>query len=102
MREVAEYGQAEMRSSDAFGRLGGEEFVALLPNTEYDEAFEVAQRVRERIETATWRAAEISELTVSVGVSTYKQENYNDFKALLKAADEHLLQAKNAGRNKVI
>jgi len=102
LREVAEYGQAEMRSSDAFGRLGGEEFVALLPNTEYDEAFEVAQRVRERIETATWRAAEISELTVSVGVSTYKQENYNDFKALLKAADEHLLQAKNAGRNKVI
>ena len=101
LRDIAKYGQAQMRESDVFGRIGGEEFIALLPNTQHIEAYEVAQRVRESIETAKWQVKAINQLTVSIGISTFKGENYDNFNALLKAADEQLLQAKKAGRNKV-
>ena len=102
LQEIAQYGQAQMRDSDVFGRFGGEEFVVLLPSTDYNEAFDVAQRVRESIEHATWQVKEIKQLTVSVGIATFKQDNYGSFTALLKAADEQLLLAKSSGRNKVL
>ena len=102
LQEIAMYGQAQMRSSDTFGRFGGEEFVALLPNTNHTEAFDVAQRIRESIENAKWQTHDIGNLTVSIGIATLTEENYADFDALLKSADVRLLQAKNAGRNQVI
>ncbi len=101
LKEMALLGQRLMRDSDVFGRFGGEEFIALLPNTNGDVAFEVAQRLRQNIEQATWQTQQISKLTVSIGVATYHINNYRDFPALLKAADEQLLKAKKSGRNKV-
>jgi diguanylate cyclase len=101
LKEIAVLGQNLMRASDVFGRFGGEEFIALLPNTEVNEAFEVAQRLRENIEQAKWQTQQIKQLTVSIGVATFQQNNYSDFSALLKAADEQLLKAKQSGRNKV-
>lgn len=102
LQEIAICGQQQMRESDTFGRFGGEEFVALLPNTSHSEAFDVAQRIRERIENAKWQTQEVENLTVSIGIATFHKENYPDFSSLLKAADARLLQAKSAGRNQVI
>ncbi len=102
LQEIAMYGQAQMRESDVFGRIGGEEFIALLPNTANIEAVEVAQRIRESIERARWQTSEIATLTVSIGVSTLNQQSSCDFADLLKAADKQLLQAKCAGRNQVV
>jgi diguanylate cyclase (GGDEF)-like protein len=102
LKEIAQYGQGQMRGNDVFGRFGGEEFIALLPDTKHEKAFEVAQRVRASIEQAKWQVPAINQLTVSVGISSYEAQNYDDFSALLKAADAQLLQAKKAGRNKVI
>ena len=90
-----------MRDSDVFGRFGGEEFIALLPNTDHKKAFEVAQRLRQLIEETNWQTLQLSQLTISVGVATFEGDNYDDFSTLLKAADEQLLKAKQSGRNKV-
>ncbi len=101
LKEIASHGQNLMRASDAFGRFGGEEFIALLPNTGCHEALNVAQRLRKSIESAKWQTQQIKQLTVSIGIATFEQNNYADFTALLKAADEQLLKAKKSGRNKV-
>ena len=101
LKEIAIHGQSLMRDSDVFGRFGGEEFIALLPNTEHDDAIEVAQRLRQNIERAQWQTQQINQLTVSIGITTFSQQNYESFSALLKAADEQLLRAKHSGRNKV-
>jgi diguanylate cyclase (GGDEF)-like protein len=101
LQEVAILGQNLMRDSDVFGRFGGEEFIALLPDTDHKQAFEVAQRLRQHIEETNWQALQLSQLTISVGVATFESDNYNDFSILLKAADEELLKAKQSGRNKV-
>ena len=101
LQEVAILGQNLMRDSDVFGRFGGEEFIALLPNTDHKKAFEVAQRLRQHIEETNWQTLQLSQLTISVGVATLKGDNYDDFSILLKAADEELLKAKQSGRNKV-
>tara|TARA_B110000211_G_scaffold234757_1_gene306096 strand:- start:30792 stop:32642 length:1851 start_codon:yes stop_codon:yes gene_type:complete len=101
LKEIAIHGQNVMRASDVFGRLGGEEFIVLLPNTSQSDALEVAQRLRKNIEQAKWQTQEISQLTISIGIATLSQRNYSDFATLLKAADAQLSNAKHSGRNKV-
>lgn len=101
LKEIAIQGQDLMRTSDVFGRFGGEEFIALLPNTGNSEALEVAQRLQENIEQAKWQTQQIKQLTVSIGVATFEQGNYANFSALLKVADEQLLKVKQSGRNTV-
>jgi diguanylate cyclase (GGDEF)-like protein len=101
LQEIARYGQKQMRNNDAFGRLSSGKFIALLPNTKHIEAFDVAEDIRASIESAKWKIQTMSPVTVSIGVATYEQENHHNFSALLKSADEQLLQAKSAGRNKV-
>lgn len=83
-----------LRRPDQFGRLGGEEFVALLPETSADEALLVAERIRSEVE----RARGIPGCTVTIGVasSTPAEESVD---AILSRADEALYAAKNAGRN---
>ena len=101
LQEVAVLGQKLMRDSDVFGRFGSEEFIALLPNTDNSEALEVAQRLRQHIEQAKLQTLKLNQLTISIGVATFEHDNYADFSGLLKAADDHLLNAKLTGRNKV-
>jgi diguanylate cyclase (GGDEF)-like protein len=99
LKEIAIQGQNLMRASDVFGRFGGEEFIALLPNTGNSEALEVAQRLQKNIEQAKWQTQQIKQLTVSIGVATFEQDNYADFSTLLKVADEQLLMVKQSGGN---
>ena len=101
LKEVALQGQRLMRENDFFGRYGGEEFIALLPNTSKSEAIEVAQNLRKNIESAKWKTQQIKKLTISIGVTTFEQDNYANFSTLLKAAHEQLSKAKQSGRNKV-
>ncbi|WP_191321756.1 diguanylate cyclase [Colwellia sp. C1TZA3] len=101
LKEIAIQGQNLMRTSDVFGRFGGEEFIALLPNTGSSEALEVAQRLQENIEQAKWQTQQIKLLKVSIGVATFEQDNYTNFSALLKIANEQLLKAKQSGCNTV-
>jgi diguanylate cyclase (GGDEF)-like protein len=88
-----------LRKSDVCGRMGGEEFAMLLPNTQLAEATALAERFCQSYAAtpAHCDGVEISN-TVSIGVAC---EGY-DIDHLLHCADEALYQAKAAGRNRVV
>jgi diguanylate cyclase (GGDEF)-like protein/PAS domain S-box-containing protein len=93
----------ELRDSDVFGRLGGEEFCILLQQAHRDEAINVAERIRQRIQDLSFKdpAGDLFTLTVSIGV-TNNLESDERLANLLERADKALYQAKQTGRNKVI
>lgn len=97
---------AVLRSFDVFGRLGGEEFVALLPRSDAVGAREVAERLRLTVEAAEIVLDDSLRIrfTISVGVTTLSavpDGKRKTIETLLNQADQALYQAKNAGRNRV-
>jgi diguanylate cyclase (GGDEF)-like protein len=91
-----------LRNVDVLGRFGGEEFVALLPETDSKSALITAERIRENIEQITIAVdGKLVSITVSIGVSSYQKGDAN-IDALMKRADKALYKAKNQGRNRVI
>jgi len=93
--------QDQLRTTDMLGRIGGEEFIALLPHTPMHQATTTAQRIRSSIEELSigYNGSSIR-ITVSVGVSTFKSGE--DMDSLLNRADTALYQAKAEGRNRVV
>jgi diguanylate cyclase (GGDEF)-like protein len=92
--------KASMRASDIIGRLGGEEFVALLPSA-LPEAAAVAERVRAAFEIAANRVSgHCLAATVSIGAACARMPG-GDIDALLIRADAALYRAKSNGRNRV-
>ncbi|MFU8789882.1 MAG: PAS domain S-box protein [Methylobacter sp.] len=103
LKKLAIICQQVLREVDIVGRVGGEEFAVLLPETDKDQAIEVAERLREAIastEVAIENGLPVR-FTVSIGVTSLKGENKN-LDVLLNSADKALYQAKNSGRNKVV
>ena len=92
--------RADMRRPDIFARLGGEEFAAILVETNDEMAMEVAERIRISAETKPI-LTEAGELTVttSIGLASLKSEE--TLVKLLQRADKGLYEAKTAGRNLV-
>jgi two-component system, cell cycle response regulator len=89
-----------LRAEDELGRLGGEEFLALLPDASESAAAVVAESLRASVEGVRTRMEGLEmAVTVSVGWATWDGEE--DADALVKRADEALYDAKNAGRNAV-
>lgn len=101
-RIAANMKKAIYRAEDVVGRLGGEEFVVILPNTDRQGAESVASRIMELIESeALVHAYNDSHgvVTVSLGVTTIiPTESYSQ-KDLIEAADKGLYQAKSNGKN---
>lgn len=91
-----------LRDVDLFGRIGGEEFAILLPKTSGEDAFEVADRLRQRLanEVVTIPDGKPLRFTVSIGGAELTRSDL-DLDSLLGRADQALYQAKSAGRNKV-
>jgi diguanylate cyclase (GGDEF)-like protein/PAS domain S-box-containing protein len=94
--------QSLIRQGDLLGRLGGEEFALLLPDTDEVSAFEIAERIRIQIATQPFRVGDsILYITVSLGTSSWlPNEETTSLASLLKAADLALYQAKSEGRNR--
>ena len=90
----------QLRHNDLFGRIGGDEFATLLPNTTLQEALRLAERVRSTSEAAQHVEGDIVRTTVSIGV-VISGEAATDLDGLLKQADLALYRAKSAGRNRV-
>lgn len=90
------------RKVDIPGRIGGEEFGILLPNTELDNAVLLAEKLRQRIEDtpAQYEGKEII-CTGSIGVTVFHDE-ISSLDEMLKIADEALYEAKHSGRNCVV
>jgi diguanylate cyclase (GGDEF)-like protein len=91
------------RISDMAFRYGGEEFCALLPNTDAHGALKVAENIRSRIETTDFKFNGKKVLiTISIGISTCVPEKGEAPDTLLAKADSALYQSKNNGRNCVV
>jgi len=101
LKIVAILGCETMRSRDIFARLGGEEFVAVLPDANLEEAKAIAQRLREKINSCDLSEFGVtSPISASFGVAALSQVD-PDFDALLHGADEAMYIAKANGRNQV-
>jgi len=90
-----------VRTSDLFGRLGGEEFAAILPEAGIDAAKTLAERLREAVVSRPCPCGDMPiTVSVSIGVAVVGEAD-GSFEAVLKRADEALYAAKRAGRNRV-
>jgi diguanylate cyclase (GGDEF)-like protein/PAS domain S-box-containing protein len=87
-----------IRNTDIFVRWGGEEFIILSPETEIQNATNLAEKLRSAIETASF--GEAGSITCSFGVTHYKDKEIGD--SFLKRVDDTLYKAKDKGRNRVI
>jgi diguanylate cyclase len=102
LRLVANQMTNILRSSDALGRYGGEEFCAFLPNTTEKDALALAERIRKAVEGAYFKVGRKNiKITVSIGVVDSVQVGY-EFNSLMTAADKALYHAKTSGRNQVV
>lgn len=100
---TAEIMRDSLRESDILFRYGGEEFVALLPETDIGEALVAAERARRSVEENSPKSLSgIGDrgLTVSVGVAAYPRDG-QDLDTLLQAVDNLMYTAKRCGKNKV-
>ncbi|MDO4708741.1 MAG: GGDEF domain-containing protein [Pseudomonadota bacterium] len=93
LRLLAECIRQNIRNGDIPGRFGGEEFVLLLPDTECQQAANVAERIRQ---TYQQRAAAAGS-TVSIGIACWHR--HEEAQNLLGRADQAMYQAKRDGRN---
>lgn len=92
---------ALLRKSDLIGRLGGEEFAILLPDTGIDDAFRLADKIRKAIGDSTLQIdGKTVSYTVSLGVDSSEPED-DSVNELFKRADLKLYGAKNKGRDRV-
>lgn len=93
--EVTRLVKEQIRKLDSLFRVGGEEFTILAPYTYSSEAINVADKIRQKIETHSFK--KVDKLTISLGVTQFKLSEDN--KKFVKRVDDALYQAKNSGRN---
>ena len=97
--EVTGVMRARLRAEDALGRLGGEEFLALLPDADAHAAATTAEKLRAEVEHHSIEVEGLAvDVTISIGWATWDGEAPD---ALLRRADTALYQAKDRGRNRV-
>ena len=101
LRNFAKIAVAELRSTDLFGRLGGEEFAAILFGAETGSAIATAERIRQAFSVAHSGNSEHPGLSVSVGVANVPAREATEIETMLTRADEALYVAKARGRNRV-
>lgn len=90
-----------LRQHDCIGRIGGEEFAVLLPQTTLEDAVILAERLRQLTETIDIAAPQGNfHVTVSIGLTCVSPHD-NEFSQALERADAGLYQAKQQGRNRV-
>ncbi|MGB5917586.1 diguanylate cyclase [Arcobacter sp.] len=101
LQKIADITRSVLRDIDIIGRIGGEEFAILLPQTDINEAKSIAERLRLEISKGIVKTnkEEVTNFTASFGVVLdTKNKNIDE---LLISADSALYEAKNSGRNKV-
>jgi diguanylate cyclase (GGDEF)-like protein len=98
-----------VRDSDVVGRIGGEEFMILCPETNKTQAIMVGERIRKKMENLEWEEIQPGlVMTISIGVGSTEQEEEKedvstiDRRRLFDLADKSLYLAKESGRNKVV
>jgi diguanylate cyclase (GGDEF)-like protein len=103
LRSFAQKCLEVIRPYDYIARVGGEEFMVLLPETALDEACEIGERLRAAVATSAFKvqAGRRVDITISIGVTEYARDG-STLDKFLRVADERLYRAKHEGRNCVI
>ncbi len=103
LQKVAGLIRDTLRDVDIFGRMGGEEFAAVLVDIDGAQALDIAQRIRTAVEgaTTTMPAGESVRVTLSLGVTELTNPEAS-LEGLIRRADQALYRAKQAGRNRVM
>jgi diguanylate cyclase (GGDEF)-like protein/PAS domain S-box-containing protein len=99
LRTLALVVQAQLRETDLFCRWGGEELVIICPHTSDKEAYLLAERIREKVESFQFKT--VGHITISAGAGEYLP-NSDTAESLLKRIDTALYKAKEQGRNQVV
>ncbi len=98
--EVANDIKATLRNQDLIARWGGEEFLAILPDTDLEQARGIAERVRQALMQQRWCfAGKPVAVTISAGVSAF--QDGDELKSAINRADKALYRSKENGRNRV-
>lgn len=97
---VAQAMHAVLRHVDKLGRSGGEEFLLVLPDTNAQSAYDIAERLRAAVAALTYSSYPLLQITISVGVT--QAGRHEEIKETISRADAALYQAKAAGRNRVV
>lgn len=102
LKEAAQVFKEQLRKIDLPARYGGEEFAVILPETNLKQAGQVAQRLRQSIESYPFSGQDKPlHVTISLGVAEYDLNRDADSKTLIDRADRALYKAKESGRNRV-
>jgi diguanylate cyclase (GGDEF)-like protein len=101
LKNIADMLKNECRDIDIVCRYGGEEFAVILPETDTEGAFYLAERIRKTVKNYEFKSPENDtfNLTVSCGVASYPHSS-KEKDGLIKSADDALYKAKNEGKNK--
>ncbi len=99
LKEVVDRVTSALRPSDLVARMGGDEFVVVMPETDQDAALQIAERLRSRIGDTPVEGVAV---TVSVGAAASRPDEEEELDATLQRADAALYEAKRAGGNRVI
>lgn len=94
----------KLRDSDVVARIGGEEFVVILPNTSKEDAFKIAENIRKECEKIKMSVNTHTNIrfTVSGGVATLLHDRDDSIEDIIFRADKRLYEAKRQGRNRII
>jgi two-component system cell cycle response regulator len=103
LKEFAARLKRNIRGVDLACRFGGEEFVVLMPDTDYRQAEAIAERVRQSISERSFDIGAQRQLSVTVSAGVTLNEARSDTpESLIKRADVALYRAKREGRNRVV
>lgn len=103
LSKIGEIIKTNVRGEDIAARYGGEEFAVILPNTNEEQAIDIAERLRKKIESTYFEGEENQpngKITASMGVSVYPNKAKDDLE-LIKSADDALYRAKFFHKNRV-
>jgi diguanylate cyclase (GGDEF)-like protein len=103
LRQMSALFQKNFREPDILARIGGEEFLVILPQTAIQGAQVKAELLRKQVEQYPFTVGhdKTIRMTISIGVSAYPDERIQNIDQLIKLADDALYQSKKNGRNRV-
>ena len=103
LRQVAFTLKKNVRATDIVCRYGGEEMSIILPNTKYEEAVAIANKLCSLVASKTCKLSngKESNVTISLGVASFGEEDGQVPAAIIESADKRLYNAKENGRNRV-
>ena len=100
LKKITQLCRSSIRTTDLLGRYGGEEFLIIASETGQEQAIEIAERFRKRVEDFSLTTeAGILKLTISLGVGTFQPGSDQALDDLIKSTDNALYVAKALGRN---